>query len=335
MPESRNIPWTPEDISVCLIGYHGALFDIASVLAEANIEVGAVVSHIDDADGKKGPEAVLAENGLFRNLREMAEKAKAPFLHLPDPNAPESINQIRDKGVNLVLSVSAPVLSSAFLDAFDGWAFNFHGSRRYRGRAGLTWVILHEFLDDAVVLHWMDRGIDTGDFVAESSFSWTQDDYPLDLFKIQRPCYADLAGKFLDLLAGGAIPKVPQDPSRPYFPSLYTDEDGWIDWNWTPEDAERVVRGFGRPYAGASTLLENASRGDQTLVRIGRSRVPEGPPPKIHPIANGSILDRKKDGGIDVACGTRVLHIETFRQGDNEIPAANIAGVGMRLRNKQ
>ncbi len=327
----RKIPWPRQDVCVCLIGYSGALFEVASVLAEGNVKIGTVVSHLRDAKPKEGIEGALAENGLFPSLREIAEKADAPFLYLPDPNAPDAIDQIREKGVNLVLSLSAPILKPAFIDAFDGWVFNFHGSHHYRGRAGLSWIILNGFSEDAVVLHWIDYGIDTGDVVAEAPYNWSDDAYPLDLFRAERPCIENLTRNFLAMLADGAIPKIPQNPSRPYFPSLITNEDGWIDWNWSPEEAKLAVRGFGWPYQGASALLENACRSERGRVQIGRCLVPRGAL-NTHPLANGCILASQKEGDIDVACGGGVLRIKTFRQGNDEIPAGNLARAGMRLR---
>ena len=44
-------------------------------------------------------------------------------------------------------------------------------------------------------------------------------------------------------------------------------------------------------------------------------------------------LAGQKEGSIDVARRNRVLRIETFRQGNSEIPTGKLARVGMRLRN--
>lgn len=330
-----EFPWTAKDMHVCLIGYHGAMFEVATALVEGGFDIACVVSHIDDSAGKEGPEAFLASQGLFRNIEEIASAAEAPLMRLDNPNAPEAIRQIRDTGANTVLSVSAPVLKPDFLDAFGGWTFNFHGSRRYRGRGGLSWVILKGITDDAVVLHWMDRGIDTGDRVADEPFSWSQDAYPIDLFRTQRTAFKTLTQRWLDMVRAGGIAKTPQDPDRPYLPALNTDEDGWIDWSRPPEEVERVVRAFGWPYAGASSRIEGAGHDDEARLRIARCSVRDRSASATDTFSDGSVLACDPQRGIDVVCGGGVLRIETLREGPDEVPVGENIRAGMRMRNRE
>lgn len=333
-PEVSQLPWPVRDVRVCLIGYHGVLHEVAAALIEGGIKVAVVVSHMDDSHGKDGPEAFLADNGLFPPMSEVAAATKAPLMLFPDPNAQEVIGQIRETGANVAFSVSAPVLKDRFLEAFDGWVFNYHTSRQYRGRGGLSWSILNGITTDSVVLHWIDSGIDTGDTVIEAPYSWPENAYPIDIFRAQLSAVGDLTRRFVGLLGEGGVPSTSQDPTRPYLPSLITDEDGWIDWNWPPEEAQRVVRAFGWPYAGASSLLQGSARDVPAHIRIARCHVAETPAQALHPLANGAVLFHKRNGSASVACGGRVLHIETLRKDGDEVPAGESIRVGMRLRNR-
>lgn len=328
------LKWPAEEIRVCLIGYHGALFNLAEVFRGNGIDIACIVTHIDDRAGKQEPEATLSRSGLFEPMSKIADVAGAPLLYVEDPNAPEAIAAIKETGANVAFSISAPIIKAAFLEYFDGWVFNLHGSRHYRGRAGLSWNILNGVADDSVVLHWIDLGIDTGDAVSEVPYAWPENPYPIDLFRAQRKAYGDLAETWIKFARNGGIPKIGQDSTRVYLPSLYTDEDGWIDWNRPAAEAERVIRAFGWPYAGASSYMQGASRKTKQLVRIARAHVAESPAPALHWLANGSVLSASRKRGVDVACGGGVIHIESLRDRDDEVPAGEIIRVGMRMRGK-
>lgn len=323
-----------EDIRVCLVGYHGALLNLAEVFRANEIDVVCVVTHIDDRTGKKEPEATLSRFGLFDSMSEIADVAGAPLLCVEDPNSPEALASIKETGANVAFSVSAPILKAAFLDNFDGWVFNLHGSRHYRGRAGLSWNILNGVVDDSVVLHWIDLGIDSGDAVSEAPYTWPENAYPVDLFRAQRKAYGELAQTWITCAKNGSIPKIGQDTTRVYLPSLYTDDDGWIDWNRPPAEAERVIRAFGWPHAGASAHMQAANRKTQQRIHVARAHIAESPMPALHWLANGSVLSASRTGGVDVACGGGVLHIESLRTRDDEVPAGEIIRVGMRMRGK-
>lgn len=332
---TKTLPWPAEGMRVCLIGYHGALHQIAVALRDNGIQIGTVVSHIDDSDGKEGPEAFLSAHGLFPSMAEISEAAGAPLMHLPDPNTPQAIETILATGANVVISASAPILKENFIEAFEGWTFNIHGSHRYRGRGGLSWCLLNGITDDTVVLHWLNRGIDTGDMILEEPFSWSGADYPIDLFKAQYSALQPLVRRWLDMVHTGEISSSPQNAARPYLPALITDEDGWIDWRWAPDEIERAVRAFGWPYGGASSLLEDSGRGYKTHIRIARCHVLDDHSAQgFHPLTNGSVLAHEPNGGVDVACGGGILHIETLRKNDGEFFAGDHIRVGMRMRNR-
>jgi len=304
---------------------------IAEVIEQEGFALGCIVlAHMD----KQGPgplEQSLAKRDLFDDIEETATRLGTPLLRVSDPNQPTELSRIRDRGTNVVMSCSAPIFRNPFLKAFDGWVFNFHGSRRYRGRGGLTWCILNGLTDDAVALHWVDKGIDTGDVVAEEPFEWAADAYPIDMIRAQGPCFPALTRRFLAMLREGTVDRKPWRAERPYFPGLRTDQDGWIDWRWRPDHIEKCVRAFGWPYAGASALLEYPDRSRRTRVHVGRCSLPQSGESELHPVANGSILQRRSDGGLDVVGGGGLIHIESLRDGDDEVPAADLGRNGMRF----
>ena len=256
---------------------------------------------------------------------------RLPFVHAPDPNAPASIAAIRRTGANAVLSVSAPIIRANFLGAFDGLVFNIHGSKRYRGRAGLSWLILNDdrSCEDSWVLHWIDAGIDTGAAIVEQPFTWPKTAYPIDIMSAQRASLPGLAAAFRAAIATDSVASTVQSGGRPYFPALKTEIDGKIDWHWTGSEIERCVRAFGWPYAGAKTIMVSPDRQTRRAVHIARASIGKGA--SVHPLGCGVVLAHGKDGPAEIACKDGSVLIETVRDGAGERPAGDVIRVGCRL----
>ena len=208
----------------------------------------------------------------MNSLGSIVSRLRLPFVHTSDPNDGAAIAAIKQTGANAVFSVSAPIIRANFLEAFAGLVFNIHGSKRYRGRAGLSWLILNDdrLCEDAWVLHWIDAGIDTGEAIVEQRFTWPKTAFPVDIMSAQRASIPALIAGFKAAISTDAVASRPQANARPYFPALKTEVDGKIDWHWTASEIERCVRAFGWPYAGAKTVLVSPDRERRRDIQIAR-----------------------------------------------------------------
>jgi methionyl-tRNA formyltransferase len=211
---------------------------------------------------------------------------------------------------------------------------NFHGSKVFRGRAGLSWNLLNGLDGDSVVLHWIDVGIDTGAWIDEEPYRCYERAVPLDLFRAQIPSFVVLAERLAGQLRAGQIRCSPSGPGRPYLPALRTEQDGWIDWRWDAMSIDRVLHAFGPPYGGASTLLEPADRSEPRRVRVGRGSIETGMGETLHPLAAGAVLAGDPEGDAIVACGRGAVRLVSLRIEGEEVPAGRLARVGMRFRGR-
>ena len=331
--EPRRIPWPAERIGVCVYGFHGTLGLVAETLLGQGITVSCLATQVAPDAPSGGVEKALSQAGLFEDPYRVGAALGLETVHLPNPHDATAALRLRDAGTNLVLSLSAPILKPEFLDAFDGWVFNFHGSRVFRGRAGLSWNILNGLDRDAVVLHWIDCGIDTGDWVDEDEYRWDELALPIDLMRAQRPSFVRLTERFAERLRQSEIPQRPP-PQRLYLPALRTDRDGWIDWRWSAEHVARASRAFAAPYAGASTQLQRA--GDRPLLelRLGRCEVARDAGRGLHPLAVGAVLRSSSGSSVVVACGEGAVRIHDVSVDGCECPAGDVARVSMRFRGR-
>jgi methionyl-tRNA formyltransferase len=330
-PINRKLPMPHGDLRFCVIGASSFLGAAVDALLQAGIKVVSIASQspLQQPDGPL--EAYLATKGLHEQLSGIVGRLKLPFVHAPDPNDAAAIAAIKQTGANAVLSVSAPIIRTNFLEAFDGLVFNIHGSKRYRGRAGLSWLILNDdrLCADAWVLHWIDAGIDTGAAIVEQAFTWPKTAYPIDIMSAQRASIPTLMAGFKAAISTDSVASVVQPHARPYFPALNTEIDGKIDWHWTASEIERCVRAFGWPYAGAKTILVSPDRERRRDIRIARARIASSE--SLHPLACGVVLAHGKNRTAEVACRDGSVLIETVRDGEGERPAGDVIRVGCRL----
>ncbi len=330
-PTNRRLPIPHGDLRFCVIGASSFLGAAVDALLQAGLKVVSIASQTvqDQLDGPI--ETYLATKGLHESLGVLVSRLRLPFIHTPDPNDAAAITAIKQTGANAAFSVSAPIIRSNFLEAFDGLVFNIHGSKRYRGRAGLSWLILNDdrLCEDAWVLHWIDAGIDTGAAIVEQPFTWPKTAYPIDIMSAQRASIPALIAGFRTAIFTGAVASRPQGNARPYFPALKTDVDGKIDWHWTASEIERCVRAFGWPYAGARSVLVSPDRDRRRDIQLARVRI--GPSQGLHPLACGVVLAHSKNGSAEVACRDGSVLVETIRDGVGERPAGNVIRVGCRL----
>lgn len=319
---------------IAIVGYSIFHEVIIRAFQAAGLKVACAATQVPDPEPDDALEALLTERGLCFSLVEAAREIGVAYHLFDSLNSPEAISAIRKCGATAVLSCSAPILLPAFLHAFEGQVFNFHGSLRYRGRAAWSWLILSGHQDDSLVLHRIDNGIDTGAHLAEGRFAWSRDAYPIDVAAAQLPVFRELAGQLAELILAGRLPEGKTSPSRPYLPTLFTPKDGWIDWHWGADEAERAIRAFGWPYPGASTIVDTATRNTMP-VRLARAEVLSAENPAAHPLMVGCVIARKPNAWADVQCGRGVLRILSLRNGHGEEPAADTLKLGCRLRCRQ
>jgi methionyl-tRNA formyltransferase len=314
---------------ICVAGYSVFQGTVARALRDEGADVCCLATEIADPPAQSEDATFLETRGFSPRVAGIAEAIGAEYLLLDDINSENGIDAIKSTGAQIVLSCSAPILKKKFLNAFGGLVFNLHGSLRFRGRAAGSWLILSGDDSDSVILHWVDTGIDTGFHIEESAYSWDDDAYPIDIAQEQRASIEYLTRRFAQVARANDFPKGSPSPTRPYNPALKTQLDGWIDWQWSAEAIERVVRAFGWPYVGASSTLEYPNRSREHTLIARATVVHSGTTP--HPMMAGNIIGREKGAWVDVQCGRDVLRIHTLRDGIGERAAASTIRLGSRF----
>lgn len=184
-------------------------------------------------------------------------------------------------------------------------AVNLHPSLlpKYRGRAPLNWAILHGETRLGLTAHFVDEGCDTGDIIAQVTFSLSEEQDVGDALSILYPLYESLTREVLAFFRVGNVPRVPQDHSQATVYPRRKPEDGKIDWHQPAASIRNLVRAVAAPYPGAFTTV-NGERLTVWSARLAADMSSDAAP--------GSIVDEGPQG-IAVQCGEGVLLLNRIK----------------------
>lgn len=101
-------------------------------------------------------------------------RAGVPCEHVPRVNAPEYLARLRERGVDLIVSIACPQKLGAELLALPArGCINLHGALlpRYQGILPSFWVLANGERETGVTVHWMDEKLDHGDVLLQRAIA--------------------------------------------------------------------------------------------------------------------------------------------------------------------
>jgi len=211
---------------------------------------------------------------------------------------------------------AAWIFKKNFIDRFHGNLLNLHGSKlpQDRGGGGFSWRILRGDTSGISLIHKIDTGVDTGDIVFSEEYTFPDNcRVPIDYQEYSIKKYKDLLDVFFKRVKNlkEFSVSIQQECFSSYWPRLFTDMHGYIDWSWKLVDIERFICAFDEPYVGASTFINDKK------VRIKEccSWTDDG---IFHPFQKG-IIYRKNESSIFVAKehGSLIINRVIDQQGND------------------
>ena len=179
---------------------------------------------------------------------------------------------------------------------------------RYRGGAHYTWQILHQNRKGAAFVQVITGGLEDfhrGPIIGKIEYNLpTRVQKPIDYFEfMSRKELPFLKKFFVDLKSGKSFAPVglAEDQSS-FYPFLATQENGYVNWQWTGKDIFLFINAFDNPYAGASTFCN-----EQRVFLHGCTM--HSAQEIYHPFTSGIIV-RKDTRGVYVASLGKLLRIE-------------------------
>jgi len=160
-------------------------------------------------------------DGLLAGSHSVAAAAKrrrVPVERVARINAPEFIASLRERGVDLLISLACPQkLSPALLAVPGRGAINLHGALlpRYQGIFPSFWVLAKGERETGITVHWMDEKLDHGDVLLQRSVAIEPGD---TVHSLVRRSKVDVGRHMLlealERIERGDAPRVPMDMTR-------------------------------------------------------------------------------------------------------------------------
>ncbi len=291
-------------------------------VADAGHEVLMVVTQPDKVRGrgKKLSFSPVKEKALSLGLRvEQPEKVREEAFV-------EELEALRPDVI--VVVAFGQILPERILRIPEYGCINVHASLlpAYRGAAPIQWAVIDGLSETGVTTMYMDKGLDTGDIIAQRKVALRPDETGGLLFDRLAEEGAALLLDTLQMLKDGTAVRTPQDNAKSSYAKMLTKEMGRLDFSRDAETLERLIRGLD-PWPTAYTrlsgkllkILRAAVVLEEAVVSTGGADAEPG-----------TILNVEKKS-FTVRCGTGALKILCVQpEGRKRMDsAAFLAGYGL------
>ena len=263
-------------------------------------------------DGHQALAVVLRKHQSDLTLEKFAQN------HSISCNRPDSVNEtefvrcVQALAPDLNISVSYDqILRKAIRQSAPKGFINAHAGKLpfYRGRNPINWAIINNETEIGLTVHFVDKGIDTGDIVVQRTLplEW-KDNYQTALEKVQL-ALPDLVAKSVNLIESGEVKPEPQAHLEGSYFSRRIPGDEWIDWDDSSLGIYNKIRAITHPAPGARTSLDG-----RTLTIWKASYEPSWPTYRATP---GEVVGVTTGTGVRVKTADSTIMLEVV-QFENE-----------------
>lgn len=241
-------------------------------LIETGHDVVALVTQPDRPQGRK-------QELIPSRIKLAAMERGIPVDQPEDVNAPDAIEQIRQRKPDLVVTAAyGQILSADLLAVPTLGGINLHGSvlPAYRGAAPVARAIQRGEVETGVTVIRMNPRVDAGGMLAIARTPIDPEETAGALEERLAELGAPLVAQVIDGLAAGTVQPISQEKARVTKAPKLRKEDGQIDWTKPAQQVHNLVRAM-QPWPTASTLWHSTEVGKEPLrLIVHRSVVVEG-----------------------------------------------------------
>ena len=279
-----------EDVKIIFMGTPEFAVPIFKGLVE-HYHVVAVVTQPDKCVGRK-------QIMMPSPIKEASALYNIPVLQ-PE-NIKEEYQMVLDFHPDLIITCAyGQILPAAILEYPKYGCINVHASLlpKLRGGAPIHHAIIDGYQKTGVTIMYMSLKMDAGDILTQAETAISDQDTLESLSKRLSEMGKMLLLKTLPDLLAGKLEAKAQDESEVTYGYNITREEEKIDFNWSKEKIDCLVRGL-YPHPGAYTTLDGKIMKVYN-VRLGHREYFSTP--------NGTIADFEKDGFCVVAGGEEII----------------------------
>ncbi|AKB17610.1 methionyl-tRNA formyltransferase [Methanosarcina sp. WWM596] len=188
-------------------------------------------------------------------ITETTDKSFIPF-HEPDRiELYNYIDYIKDSNPDLIVVCGYKyIIRNEIFNIPRFKSINIHPSYLpyYRGQHVVNWAIANGENETGVTIHFVDKGIDTGDIIVQKKIPILFEDSANTLhYRIYHEACELLKYVLNTISSGKVLQAEKQDDSKASYFRPRTPENGIIDWNRDGIEIYNLIRALVKPWPGA------------------------------------------------------------------------------------
>ncbi len=225
-------------------------------------------------------------------LKKKANENGIVFLNVEDINSSKFYSYVEKLNIDLFVSMSFDQIFKEKLYKLPKFnTINCHAGKLpfYRGRNVLNWVLINDEKEFGITVHYIDKGIDTGDIILQRSFEITdKDDYKSLLNKAYKHC-PNILKESIDLIINKGVFSIQQRSisENGLICARRIEGDEIINW----ENNSRTIFNFVRALTPPGPSAVSYCQGKK--IKIKKVELVENSPNYIG--VEGSILDKNNE----------------------------------------
>lgn len=194
-------------------------------------------------------------------LKNYAKKYKIKFLKYKDVNSDEFIKVIQKYNCDLFVSMSFDqIFKNKIINIPKYKIINCHAGKLpfYRGRNILNWVLINDEKEFGITVHYIDKGIDTGDIILQKIYKISdKDNYKTLLERSYIKC-AEILYEAILMFKKGKPKSQKQSDIHPlgFYCQKRVKGDEFLNWSQTSRDIFNFVRAICKPGPMARAFLK-------------------------------------------------------------------------------
>jgi len=248
----------------------------------------------------------ISSEKVVSKLKEFKNNKSIHFKTVKNINSKEHLLYV--KKINPDISIVAgfsQIFNDEIINAPKFGTINLHAGPlpKYRGGSPLNWQIINGEKIIGLSIIQMNKGIDTGEVLCQSSFELKISESILDVHQKTNLFFSQMVLDVLNKIKNKSIIFLKQDESKATYWHQRSDLDGKISWkNMTALQAHNFIRALSKPYNGSYTFYLNHK------LRIFSSKLTT----KFFHGSPGRVV-KIKDEKLLVICADKGLYIEEYK----------------------
>ncbi|EBH4142691.1 methionyl-tRNA formyltransferase [Campylobacter jejuni] len=238
-------------------------------------------------------------------LEKLALRYQIPCYTHIDVNSKEFLNELEKYSNDLLVSMSFDqIFKEELLKLYPRKIINCHAGKLpfYRGRNILNWALINDEKEFGISVHFIDKGIDTGDIILQKTYDIKDsDDYTTLLNLCHKEC-ASLLYESLILFLEDNVKAYKQKEGGFYCPKRKKGDE-IINWTQSTREIFNFIRALNAKDLGASAFI------DKKEIKIYKSEIYKD---KIFNAPIGKIVKKEKNFFI-VSTKDGALKITKFK----------------------